>query len=91
MRVFWILCLYFPLVANADQRTDFLGMIKTIEQSCQQTYTDHFTATDANHAQLYCLSAFEFHCLGQAQSMQVNCDTLKTLGDLEKCPVCPQE
>ena len=87
-KLLWVFFLTVPLAANANQRTDFLSLIKGIEQSCQQTYTDHFTATDTNHAQLYCLSAFEFHCLKQTQSKQINCDTLKALGDLEKCPVC---
>jgi len=89
-RILLLFGLLFPVFAKADQRVDLLSMIKAVEQSCQQTYTDHFTDTDSNHAQLYCLSAFEFHCLKQLKSMQVNCDTLKELGDLQKCPVCPQ-
>ena len=66
------------------------GLIKEIENACQKTYIDKFSGQDSNHAQLYCISAFEFSCIKNLESAKSNCAEIKKLNLLEKCPVCAE-
>ena len=80
----------FSMTSQANQRGDFLEMIKAAETACTTPakYSDKFADPDNTHAQLYCLSAFSFTCTGEHEKAQLNCATVGRMSDIKKCPVC---
>jgi hypothetical protein len=77
-----------PVFANEPPKT-IQDYIQIIEQSCDnKKYSDSFVGGESNHAQIYCVSAYEFSCLKQADKVKKNCEEIKRLNLLDKCAAC---